>query len=321
MSDRASALQQISEWYGSLKQVNSGFPARGTIAAALVVLEHLKEDYSLELSSHRAQGGSQIAGASASATAAILARFGETRPFLKEGGRTNRGGPGDIGKMLDALRPLCLEKDTVETRNSILEELQRFLVDKVQEWHGRQRLSFYFDPSRSGWQLIRDLLDRAREQLKEGPVAQYLVGAKLQLRFPELEISNDSYSTADDQLGRPGDFYVGDTSFHVTVTPMPAVYEKCKVNLRDGFRVYLLVPDRAVVGARQNAEAVAAGQIFVESLETFVGQNVEEMSTFNRVSLRGHFRALLETYNRRVDATETDKSLMVEIPSVLLEDK
>jgi hypothetical protein len=41
---------------------------------------------------------------------------------------------------------------------------------------------------------------------KDGPVAQYLVGAKLALRFPTEKIGNESYSTADVQLNRPGDF-------------------------------------------------------------------------------------------------------------------
>ncbi|WP_134217370.1 DUF4928 family protein [Pelotomaculum sp. FP] len=87
------------------------------------------------------------------------------------------------------------------------------------------------------------------------------------------------------QLGRPGDFLVGDTAFHVTVAPMPAVYEKCKRNIEDGFRVYLLVPDRSLIGAKQNAETVAPGKITVESIEPFVGQNIEELSVFSKTLL------------------------------------
>ena len=121
----------------------------------------------------------------------------------------------------------------------------------------------------------------ARETGKVGPVAQHLVGAKLQLRFPTETISNESYSTADDQLGRPGDFFVGSTVFHVTVAPMPPVFDKCIKNLEDGYRVYLLVPERELSGARYNAENKAPGKIAVESIESFVGQNIEELSFFN----------------------------------------
>jgi hypothetical protein len=150
-----------------------------------------------------------------------------------------------------------------------------------------------------------------------GAVAQYLIGAKLQLRFPELKVSNDSFSTADDQLGRKGDFLIGDTAFHVTVAPMQAVYDKCKSNLDAGYRVYLLVPEDKVVGARQNAEVVAAGKISVEAIESFVGQNIEELSTFAQKKLLVRLLKLLQTYNERVDAAEADKSMLIEIPGNL----
>lgn len=318
MTKHQRALDVFARWYTSL-QIHrpTGGPARGTIGAALVVLERLKDDFDLNLDSHRAAGKSQIKGASGAAVIRILAKFGEARPFLKEGGRTNRGGPGDIGKMLEALRSLKLGVVPAAERTQILEDLQRFLVDRVREFHSRQRLKVLYDPSKSTWHSIRDLLLQARETGKEGPVAQYLVGAKLQLRFPSVEIGNESYSTADDQLGRRGDFTVGDTVFHITVSPMPALYEKCKHNIEEGLRVYLLVPDRSLVGARQNAEATAPGQIAVESIESFVGQNIEELSIFAKNRLIDGFRRLLETYNARVAAVEIDKSMLIEIPTSL----
>jgi hypothetical protein len=309
------ALELFETWYGHLPvHKASGGPAKGTIAAALVVLERLREDYRLKIEAHTAQGGAQISGASGQAVKKILARFGETRPFAKEGGRTNRGGPGDIKKMFNALKEANLEKLATERRNEILNEMQLFLVGKVVEFHNRERIKMVYDPSKSTWQNIQGLLSAARETGKEGPVAQHLVGAKLQLRFPEIVVGNESYSTADDQLGRPGDFYIGDTAFHVTVAPMIGVYEKCKHNLENGYRVYLLVPERALTGARQNVELMVPGRIAVESIESFVGQNIEELSYFMRDKLKNGFRRLLESYNQRVDKSETDKSMLVEIP-------
>lgn len=58
-----------------------------------------------------------------------------------------------------------------------------------------------------------ELLSAARETGKEGSVAKHLIGAKLEFRFPGVTVSNESYSTADDQLGRKGDFCLGDTFF------------------------------------------------------------------------------------------------------------
>ncbi len=309
------ALEMFEAWYGNLPvHKASGGPAKGTIAAALVVLERLRESYRLDIDAHTAQGGAQLSGASGQAVKKILAQFGETRPFAKEGGRTNRGGRGDIKKMLEALKKANLEKLAADRRNEILNEMQRFLVGKVVEFHNRQRIKMVYDPSKSTWQNIQGLLTAASETGKEGPVAQHLVGAKLQLRFPDIVVSNESYSTADDQLGRPGDFYIGDTAFHVTVAPMSPLFEKCRRNLENGYRVFLLVPERALAGTRQNAELTVAGRIAVESIESFVGQNIEELSYFTRDKLKNGFRRLFEKYNERVDATETDKSMLVEIP-------
>ena len=305
-------------WYKKLaKHKAAGGPARGTIAAALVVLEHLKVNYKLELGSLQAEGGAQIRGVSAQSVTRILALHGETRPFLKEGGRTNRGGPGDIGKMLDILRPFNLDKIDPKARCQILNRLQSFLVDQVRKFHNRQRIRVVFDPSRSIWHSIGDVLSLAKVKGIEGIVAQDLVGAKLALRFPNLTVENQSYSTADAPLNRHGDFYLGTTVFHVTVAPMSPVFEKCCRNVEEGLGVYLLVPDRVLAGARQNAEAAAAGRIIVDSIESFVGNNVGELAEFSKMKLRDGFRRLLEEYNRRVDIVEADKSLMIEIPGNL----
>lgn len=315
MTAKQGALEAFRDWYSKLPVHSaSGGPAKGSIAAALVVLEQLKANYSLDLETYRAKGGSQIKGASGAAVARILARHGETRPFAREGGRTNRGGPGDIRAMLEALKKADLEKLSANDRNEIIDELQVCLVEKVVEFHNRERLRVVYDPSRTPRHSVSDLLALAKETGKEGPVAQHLVGAKLQLRFPDIPISNLSYSTADYQLGRSGDFQVGDTAFHVTVAPGPAVYTKCKENLQSGVRAFLLAPERSLATARLIAEDMVPGRVWVESIESFVGQNVAELSMFSSNRLTDVFRHLLETYNQRVDEVETDKSMLVEIP-------
>ena len=202
-----------------------------------------------------------------------------------------------------------------------IEDCQRFLVDQVREWHGRQRLEIVFEPSMTMRDLVRQILIKAKECEQSGQVAQYLVGAKLALRFPEIEISNDSYSTADPQLGRAGDFLVKDTAFHVTMTPMDKVYERCRTNVEQGMRAYLLVPDDHVQSARIRAKDEVPGRVAVESIESFVGQNVEEMAAFSQAELNTMFYQLLVIYNERVDAIEVDKSVMIEIPPNLVPKK
>lgn len=309
-------LSVFETWYLSLKIVkaNNG-PANGTIAATLVVLQRLKENYDLNFESHVAPGGAQIKGASGAAVAAILREFDETRPFAKEGGRTNRGGQGDIKPLFTALEQLALEKYSTEERNLVLTSFQRYLVDRVQDFHNRQKIKLVFDSKLSTWQMIHNLLNATKLAGKAGYVAQHLVGAKLQLRFPHIKISNESVSTADRPTKRQGDFFVGNTIFHITVAPMQGVYEKCTENLLEGWKVYLLVPDATLAAARQLAVQFCNGAIAVESIESFVSQNIEELSSFEETKVKSSIAQLITIYNERVDAVEIDKSLMIELPS------
>ena len=92
---------------------------------------------------------------------------------------------------------------------------------------------------------------------------------------------------------------------------MPELFEKCKDNLERGLRVYLLVPDAIAIGRRQNTALVAGGRIAVESIESFVATNVDELCEFDGNRLKSGFRRLLETYNARVDGVELDKSMLI----------
>lgn len=312
-------LTIFEEWYKSLKVVKAnGGPANGTIATTLILLERLKEDFNLDFDAHVAPGGAQIKGASGAAVATILKKFGEIRPFAKEGGRTNRGGQGDIRPLFKSLVALNLVSYSEEDRNEVLTQFQKYLVERIRDFHNRQKIKLVFDSKLSTWQIIYNLLKAAKEEGKAGFVAQHLVGAKLQLRFPQLSISNESASTADLPTNRQGDFLIGNTVFHVTIAPMQAVFEKCLDNLSQGFKIYLLVPDAKLAAARQLGEQFCFGQISVESLESFLSQNIDEISVFLDKNLKSSLVRLIEIYNERVDAVEIDKSLIIELPSNLL---
>jgi hypothetical protein len=312
----ALPVDVIQLWFQQLPSFShtAGLPARGSLAAGLVILERLKTDYSLDIDTHRAKGGAQLQGLNPSAVKKIQERFGEFRPLLKEGGRTNRGTPLAAQSLLDALKPLQLELLTAKERVEILDSLQAWLVGKVSEYFNRRRIEVEFDAQLTTWANIRNVLAAATAVGKASSVAQYLVGAKLQLRFPELKIENQLASAADDPTGRSGDFEVGDTVFHVTISPGIGVAEKCRTNLAAGKRAVLLVPDTAVLPARNYVENACGDRVFVISVETFVASNLEELSVFKRSEMIGGYRRLLELYNMRVDAIELDKSVMIEIP-------
>jgi len=151
-----------------------------------------------------------------------------------------------------------------------------------------------------------------------GAVAYHLAAAALAIRFPEKSIPNFSYSAADDQGGRSGDFQVGGTAFHVTVAPSKAHAARCAKNLRDGLAAFLIVDQDNVDRARYSLEfEKIAGRVAVESVESFVGQNLSELAEFAADRIAPTWGNLLRTYNARVSEVETDGSLLIEVPTSL----
>ncbi|KUJ66669.1 hypothetical protein ACZ90_34195 [Streptomyces albus subsp. albus] len=58
-------------------------------------------------------------------------------------------------------------------------------------------------------------------------------------------------------------------------------------------------------------------KVAVQSIEDFVGTNIEEVAGFAHTEIKAQLRKLLELYNERIDVAEADKSLKIEIPTNL----
>lgn len=304
-------------WYRELKRDKQGFPPKGTVAGALVVLERLKTTCDLEIESHTAPGGSQIGKVSGAAARRILKQFGENRPLLSEGGRTNRGLRGAIAKMLTALKDSGLQTVPKSERTKLIESMQAHLVREVQAIHSLERLKVEFDPGKNTYEYVTSLLAAAQGKNQHGAVAEYLVGAKLQLRFPSEHIDNKRSSTADAPRRQLGDFQVKDTVFHVTNAPNEQLLRKCREATEQGYRCYLLVPRSAISGDASLLKNLTGEGTVVRGIEDFVAQNIDELGVFSIAGERQQLRQLLELYNKRVDVVEMDKSILIEIPQNL----
>jgi hypothetical protein len=320
MDTTQNALDAVRNWWNSRPPVsrNNGLPAQGTLTGALVLLENLQEDYQLDINKHLTKGLAQIRGAGKDRTRKILARFGQEGTQLAEGGRTNRGLVGQMETLIAALKTLDLKSMQPTERNTVLQALQGFLVQQLREYSKRKRVGFTYHADNSTWRSVHDLLVEAQKLGKIGQLAQYLVGAKLALRFPDKDIRNDKFSSQD--FDNPGDYAVNDTAFHVTVSATKGHFDKCKRNAEQGYSPYLLVPDSTLFVTQQAAEGTLPGKITVLSIESFVAQNIDELSVFSKGERISGFRRLLEKYNERVSAIESDQSLLVEIPHNLLAD-
>jgi hypothetical protein len=304
----------VRSWWESFRPRSR---SRGNIAGGLVLLENLRTNLSFDIDDHKAAGSDQLRNATPTNVRNILARFGEARVLSKEAGRTNRGLMRNLEPLLDALSESDMAQLALEDRPAAIDVMQLFLVDRARDVFNADVISFDYNSSASSREIISKILQVARERQKAGDVAEYLVGAKLALRFPTYDIRNSAASAADEQTDEQGDFQINDCIFHVTVAPNQGHYHKCRQNLANGLRVFMLVPDDRLVGTRQNAEQEIGDGISVESIESFVGQNIEELSEFAGDRVAQNIRRLLEKYNERVSQVETDLSLRIRLPSSL----
>lgn len=318
-------LRDISSWYES-KTTGRGTINTNVMAVGLVILDHMADGFPFVDSMYISAQGSQVKELGGAKIREILARYGETRPFRSEGGRTSRGSlvlAREFAALLNESQAATPYLNASPPERAFARELmQGWVVDLLQDqYFNRQRIEAELDHRRPMKFAVRMLLRAARERggTTAGALAQHLVGAKLSLRFPAQEISNESYTTADQQTERPGDFLVGDTAIHVTMSPGENVISnRCKANLRAGFRSLVLVPEDRVAAAGQLVDnAELEGQVAVNSIEDFVGQNIEEIAGFSDQGIKSGLRDLLECYNERVQAVESDPSLQIAIPENL----
>lgn len=319
---RDTVLAPVIDWYES-KRASTGKVHTNVMAVGLIVTEYMAKGVPITTDAYR--GDTQIKGISGGSIKKILAKHQEIRPFLREGGRTSRGSivhADDLATMIsDAAVAGGYHTLPADDQAVVRNALQEWFVERVRiDYFDRQRISAAIKPSSAVRVSIAALLDAARKRggTTAGAVAQHLVGAKLALRFPDVAIDNHSYTTADHQLDRPGDFSIGDTAIHVTTSPTGALFDKCIQNIADGYRPLVLVPANKLAAGQQLAEISGiAAKTSVQTVEDFVGTNVEETAQFISARIRTQLRTLLEIYNERVGVAEIDPALLLKIPGNL----
>lgn len=145
-------------------------------------------------------------------------------------------------------------------------------------------------------------------------VEQHLVGAKLEQRHPNIQISNQPGHAANMSTSGSGDFQVGTTCYHVTANPSLSLLKKAASNLGGGLFPVILVPSSKVSKAKHLAEEQGIdARIEVFAIEDFVAQNIIEISEGQQQSFVETMRSIIEKYNRRLEEVETDMSLKIEL--------
>ncbi|MEV4124872.1 DUF4928 family protein [Nocardia sp. NPDC049707] len=316
-------IDAITPWYEGNRNSKASVDSN-VMCAGLYITEFLAEAYPLTSQVYAAD--TQVKGASGAKAKAILADHDEKRKFTREGGRTSRKTIRHAEKLADVVnsagaRARINDLASFE-RHAVARLLQAWFVVRVRDdYFGRQKINAEIDPSWSIRAVVASLIAAGRERggNTAGAIVQHLVGAKLQIRFPDEEINIESYTTADKQTGRAGDYQIGHTAIHVTMAPSIAVFQgRCADNIRQGFRPRVLVPKDQLGRAEVHAEdAGIANKVAIQSIEDFIGTNIEEVASFRQDHVRTELRRLLDLYNHRIETAEADLSLKVEIPEHL----
>lgn len=147
-----------------------------------------------------------------------------------------------------------------------------------------------------------------------GAVMQHLVGAKLEMLYPDQTIQHSGYSAADSPTGRSGNFEIGDCVIHVTTAPAKLLLDKCLDNLDRGLRPLAISTNAGAALAETLAdEEGMSKRIEVLDITQFLVANMLKWTAFDDSKRRNTFEELIARYNVIVEACETDPSLKIEV--------
>jgi len=295
-------------------RVDNDVTSKGRLSAVLIYSDIAKRDgLPIDPDSIKTNKQGQIASLSGSRVRSILSEYGIHEMLASEGGRTTRGNLSLVAEYVSLLNQIH-ERGFTETGL-----IRDWWVNRVQDFFNEEPMRVRIDESLSVSARIARIIAAARQKESQaggtkyvGQVLQHLVGAKLSIIYPDRSYDENAVSTADEQTGRPGDFFVGDTAIHVTAAPTEALIKKCSDNINRGLRPFIVTVKERVASASGLADDAGMGErVEVVSIEQFVATNVAEWSDFTTSGNMSEFRRLIETYNDIVDSVETDKRIKI----------
>jgi|APTNR8051073442_1049403.scaffolds.fasta_scaffold15333_2 hypothetical protein len=289
---------------------------KGALAVVLHVSRYAREN-GLPLNRARlvTEGSGQVLGLGKARVQTILKDYGIAQVLAEEGGRTSRGSLGTMQTYVAFLNDLH-DKHVAD-----LGFVEAWWIDRVKEHFSAKPFKLRFDAAKGFQAIIADLLAQALKRQREstgtmyqGAVLQHLVGAKLELALPQLDITHNGASVADAFSDRAGDFVIDDSIIHITTSPGEAVIRKCQRNLDAGAKPIILTLAEGVTVVKVLAENTGiAGRIDIMDAEQFLAANLHELSLFKASARPDTLGKLVDTYNRIVSENETDPSLRIEI--------
>jgi hypothetical protein len=282
-----------------------GQPIPARLQAALALLEKLRDHPSLQLFDHKKPNSS---GLDSHETFGNLAhdRFSLERINKNHGRRScDVGGWGQL--LLDLLRDQGFDSASPIEREGMIQATQECFVGIIRGILDADPLTLRIK-GRSAEAVVREALRLAGNKNKAGDVAQYLVGAKLQLRLgrevPVVSANKGDRKSWSDTAARTGDFEIGDATIEVAMglPDEKHISQVAEALENSDLQVWLLTRhDRVETWQHELAtsEGIDMKRVVVASVESFVGQNMTEMGGFSSKGTASHLKQLFELYNNR----------------------
>lgn len=308
-------FRETLEAFASANRINT----KGSLSIVLVVTDHARRmGFPLDPARLVAPNSeTQVLGASGAKVQGILQRHGIDRVLSAEGGRTSRGSVQNMKAYVACLNALT------EGGPLDLEAVEAFWVEKVQAFFAGKPFTLRMDASHGIRAMVRNLMEQALDRQRSGTgamivgtVVQHLVGAKIAVAMRgRLDVDHHG-SNVNDVRARGGDFDLGDTSIHVSVSPSEALLRKCADNLADGRRPIIVTGKDGVAVAEGLARNQGiADRIDVLEVEQFIATNVYEIGKFEANTREEAISDIITEYNSIVSTVETDPSLLIDLHS------
>ena len=296
-------------------QEENNIRTKGPLSVVIQFTQMVRDkDFPLNSDDFKTEKEGQVAGLGGANLKKILKEHGITQRLSSEGGRTSRGSMGLMKKYVDFLNSWNAE-ETVDL--SIVED---YWAEQIREYFRNQPFVLAADTSRTIGANLDELFEQAKKRQKQNPgmqylgtILQHLVAAKLCLVLPAGSFEIHGASVADAPTARSGDFVINKTIIHCTTSVGDLLINKCRNNIKNGFKpVIITVFERVQTALNQIEDAGLAGRVEVWDIQQFLSANVHEHSLFDDDKKNAKLGAIIENYNRIVCEKETDPSLHIE---------
>lgn len=307
-------LKPIRDSFLHKRSQKTGLVSPNWLLAVLVVLDFLRQTnlpvpeddiYTYDFSLKKSRG---------KAIVSLLEKYGfPPNPGISREGVTTRGAPG-FRILRDVGFGLAIAGVDQDSRNLLLDAAVELVRTEMIRFLGRDPISLPEHRLGSVGLFVQSLLE-AVENRSNGRVEQAIVGAKLQLRFPEIEVPNERAFAGDRQTGRDCDFEVGELRVIVSVSPKPQHFDVVRQLVDCGKEVVLVVSEkhlRSATGHIMKWKLPDPPQ--VASVYGYIKSNLTEISVAKQISKSEMCQKLIVEYNRRVEV-ENDPSLRVVLPT------